>query len=72
MRDTSSGGRPIPAPVEEVGELSPLGSPAILGGVANLEEDIVEGLWRTEESEKCKQFDKMNIKIVTVLAIEGE
>ena len=59
-------------PVDEPGELLPLGSPAILGGVLMLEEGIVEGWCKTEECETCKQFDKMNIKIVTVLRIEGK
>ena len=72
MCDTLPGRLPRAEPVEESGECEAVGSPVILGGVDKLDEDIVEGLWRTEECENCKQFDKMNIKIMTVVAIEGE
>ena len=72
MRDTVPVGLPRPEPVEEAGKPEAVGSPAFLDGGDKSEEDIVEGLWRTEECENCKQFDKMNIKIMTVVGIEEE
>ena len=49
-----------------------LGSPSFLVGVDKLERDIVKDLLKIEEVDNCKQFDKMNIKIMTVVATAGE
>ena len=44
--------------------------PAFLSGVEV--GDIFDGFRKAEECETCKQFDKRNIKIVTVLRTEGK
>ena len=46
--------------------------PVFFGEGVESEADIFDGLCKTEECETCKQFDKRNIKIVTVLRTEGK